>query len=177
MQPIYIVGYMGAGKSTVGLMLARKLGYQFVDTDIFIEARFRRSIRAMFDEIGEARFRLRERMVIEELSGMENCVIATGGGLPCFHDNMSLLNATGQTIYLEASNEALVKRLVLCKRTRPSICNKTDEEIVAFVEEAMLTRRPIYEQAQYRVPVEELVDKADEERVVDGIMALLKKGN
>ena len=94
MNPIYIIGYMGAGKSTLGRKLAEVLGFDFIDTDIFIESRFRERIVDMFDRIGEEKFRLKEHYVIEELSGMTDCVIATGGGLPCFHDNMKLMKET-----------------------------------------------------------------------------------
>lgn len=169
MKPIYIIGFMGAGKSSVGSLLATLNHLQFIDTDIFLEARFRKSIRDMFVEVGEERFRQREHSVIEELSGMNDTVIATGGGLPCFHNNMALMNETGKTVYLEASDEALFDRLCLCKRTRPAICNLSEEEIREFVHATMLKRRPVYEQAQYRISAEQLMNRDDEVRLAQEI--------
>ncbi|MDO4692586.1 MAG: shikimate kinase [Porphyromonadaceae bacterium] len=162
MNPIFLIGYMGAGKSTIGRKLADELGWSFIDTDIFIEARFRERICDMFTSVGEEVFRRRERVVIEELSGMENCIIATGGGLPCFHGNMDLMNTCGTTLYLSATNEVLAERLELCKRTRPSVRNKTGEELLLHVQEAMSVRDAIYRQAQLEESVNELRNEEDE---------------
>lgn len=162
MNPVFLIGYMGSGKSTIGRKLADELGWQFIDTDIFIEARFRQRVSDMFDSVGEAVFRRRERVVIEELAGMQDCVIATGGGLPCYNNNMELLLTSGLTVYLSASDEALTKRLELCKRTRPSIRHKSGEELLVHVEEAMRVRRPIYNQARLIQTVEHLSSPEDE---------------
>lgn len=167
MNPIYIIGYMGAGKSTLGRKLAEVLGFDFIDTDIFIESRFRERIVDMFNRIGEEKFRLKEHYVIEELSGMTDCVIATGGGLPCFHNNMKLMKETGITIYLEGSNETISKRLDYCKRTRPTIRHKNKEELRRHVAEAMLHRRPIYEQADLAVSIDHLEDEHDEQQLAE----------
>lgn len=174
MIPIYIVGYMGAGKSTLGRRLATKLGLHFLDTDIFIENRFRQRISDMFAQIGEDRFRQRERYVIEELSGMTDCVIATGGGLPCFNSNMDLLNDTGLSVYLSASNETLTYRLEQCKRTRPTVYDKTGAELAQHVSEAMAWRRPIYEQAQISVSIDHLRREADEDALADKLADLIR---
>ena len=101
--PIFIVGYMGSGKSTVGRKMADVLGWRFIDTDFFIENRFRKRVADIFRDEGEAVFRRRERVVIEELSGMEDAIIATGGGLPCHSDNITLINKANLTLYLEVS--------------------------------------------------------------------------
>ncbi len=174
MKPIFIIGFMGAGKSTVGRRLAKAMGLKFVDTDLFIESRFRCSISKMFAEVGEERFRKREHIVTEELSGMEDCVIATGGGLPCFSGNMELLNDNGITIYLHATDHTLAQRLCICKRSRPAVCDLSEAEIEAFVCRKMQERRPIYETAQLHISVEQLTDKNDEEAVVAQIIDILK---
>lgn len=145
---IYLIGFMGSGKSTVGRALADALGYDFIDTDTFLETRFRQRIVDMFPAIGEAAFRRRERMILEELLGMERTVIATGGGLPCHEDAMELLRQTGLTIYFRSSAEALAARLELCKRTRPTIRDKSGEELLAFVQETLALRSRIYAQAE-----------------------------
>ncbi len=174
MKAIYLVGYMGAGKSTVGRKLAEKLAFDFIDTDIFLENRFRRRVIDMFAEVGEASFRKRERYAIEDLSGMENCVIATGGGLPCYSDNMSLLLETGLVLYLEASDDCLCKRLELCKRTRPSVKDKSGEELLKHVQEAMQKRRPIYEQAHKSFSIENVNTSQDEWDLVEEIIKEIK---
>lgn len=163
MRPVYLVGYMGSGKSTIGRWLADAMGWRFIDTDVFIETRFRQRVSDMFDSVGEEVFRRRERFIIEELSSMEDCVIATGGGLPCYNDNMDLLNETGLTVYLSANDEVLSRRLELCKRTRPTIRHKSGDELLEHVRQAMAVRRPIYLQAQLVLLVEHL-STVEEER-------------
>ncbi len=175
MKAIYLVGYMGAGKSTVGRKLAEKLGFDFIDTDIFLENRFRRRVIDMFAEVGEASFRKRERYAIEDLSGMENCVIATGGGLPCHSDNMSLLLATGLVLYLDASDDCLCQRLELCKRTRPSVKDKSGQELLQHIQGAMQMRRPIYEQAHKSYSIENIKNSQDEWDLVDEIIKDIKE--
>lgn len=162
MRPIFIIGYMGAGKSTVGRKLADCLGLQFIDTDFFMENRFRQRVVDMFASIGEEAFRRRERVIIEELSGMSDAVIATGGGLPCHFDTMSLLLDSGLTIYLEATDEELAVRLELCKRTRPSIKDKAGAELLEHVRSAMQIRRPTYERAEMRIAVGEIATQEQE---------------
>lgn len=165
MNPIFIIGYMGAGKSTFGRKLASALGLNFIDTDIFIENRFRERIADMFVRIGEDAFRRREHFIIEELSGMTDTVIATGGGIPCYYDNIDLMNASGLTIYLEGSTETLAKRLEYCKRTRPTISHKSGDELLQHVQEAMQVRIAFYTQAQITISIEEIRSDDDEMRL------------
>lgn len=162
MRPIFIVGYMGSGKSTLGRKLAQELALDFIDTDIFIENRFRERIADMFVRIGEEAFRRRERYVIEELSGMTDCIIATGGGLPCFHDNMSLIVDSGLAVYLCATDETLAQRLEHCKRTRPTIREKSGEELLQHVRLAMQVRREHYERAQLTLSIEHIETEEQE---------------
>lgn len=154
--PIFLVGFMGSGKSTIGRHLADALGYRFVDTDVFIETRFRQRILDMFAQHGEATFRLRERMVIEELMSMPDTVFATGGGLPCYEDTMEQLLLSGQVVYLSCSPQVLAARLELCKRTRPTIKDKSGEELLAFVEDMLRLRESIYRQAHHVCPIDEV---------------------
>lgn len=172
--PIFIVGYMGSGKSTVGRKMADILGWRFIDTDFFIENRFRKRVADMFLEDGEAVFRRRERVVIEELSGMEDTIIATGGGLPCHSDNMDLMNEAGLTLYLEVSDEVLAVRLELCKRTRPKVKDKSGDELLSHVREEMAIRGDIYRKAQIIVNADKLVDEADERKLVIQIVEDLR---
>lgn len=175
MKPIFIVGYMGSGKSTLGRKLAELLGLNFIDTDVFIENRFKQRIVDMFPLIGEEAFRRREHTIIEELSGMTDCVLATGGGLPCYHNNMALMLESGLTIYLEASPEALAQRLELCKRTRPTIKDKTGQELYAHIQEALALRSPIYEQAHWRVSIEHVCDKETETLLAEDLAKRIER--
>ncbi|SJZ95717.1 shikimate kinase [Porphyromonas crevioricanis] len=173
-EPIYLVGYMGSGKSTVGRYLADILGFRFIDTDFFIENRFRQRVQDMFASVGEEVFRRREKVVIEELSGMTNAVIATGGGLPCFHNNMQLMNDTGITVYLKVTNEILAKRLELCGGTRPSVKGKKGDVLLHHVVEAMAVRAPIYDTAKLVAPADTLMTDSDERRLATQIAAELR---
>ncbi len=153
---------MGAGKSTLGRKLADELNLQFIDTDTFIENRFRERIRDMFLRVGEEAFRLKEHYVIEELSGIQDCIIATGGGLPCFHNNMEIMKSSGLTLYLEASPEQLAERLELCKRTRPTIYNKEGTELLQHIKEALSIREITYQKADLIVSIASVVNAESE---------------
>lgn len=162
MTTIYLIGFMGSGKSTVGRPLAEALGYDFIDTDTFLETRFRQRITDMFATHGEETFRRRERMILEELAGMERTIIATGGGLPCHGDAMELLNQTGLTIYFQCPPEDLAARLELCKRTRPTIRDKAGDELLDFVRTKLAEREGIYSQAQLIRPIGHITTRAEE---------------
>lgn len=156
---LYLVGYMSAGKSTVGRTLAELLGYEFVDTDIYIESRFRQRVSDLFRLHGEEYFRQKERMILEEIAGLPDAIIATGGGLPIYHDNMDLLLESGTVLYLRYSSEALAQRLELTKRTRPSVAHLSGEPLRQHVEEAMRLREPIYSQAHQIIDMEALAEQ------------------
>jgi len=144
----YLIGYMGSGKTTIGKKLAKKLGFQFVDVDCFIESRQRKTINEIFSEKGEDAFRLMEHNALEEISLFENVIISTGGGAPCFHNNIELMNKNGFTIYLKTSPEELAKRLNKNKNKRPLLRDKTPEEMLAFIAENLEKRDYYYNQAQ-----------------------------
>ena len=98
---IFLTGYMGAGKTTLGKAFARELNIPFIDLDWYIEERFHKSIRELFIERGEASFRELERTMLHEVAEFENVIISTGGGTPCFFDNMEYMNDNGQTVFLD----------------------------------------------------------------------------
>ena len=128
MRPIFLIGYMGSGKTAVGRSLACRYGIEHIDLDWRIEQRFHQKISDMFATIGEGGFRRRERNMLHEVMGMENVVISVGGGTPCFFDNMELMNAVGKTIYLQASVGVLIKRIAWSQNKRPMVANKTQED-------------------------------------------------
>ncbi len=145
---VYLIGFMGCGKSTLGKRVAAQLGYQFIDLDTYIEQKYMTTIHQLFEKQGEAYFREIESKSLHEINGYE-LVIATGGGTPCFHNNMEWMNKNGTTIYLELSNEALFSRLVGAKYKRPSVKNLDETQLKEFISTKMAERIIIYQQAQH----------------------------
>jgi shikimate kinase len=148
-QKFFLIGYMGSGKTTTGKQLAKQLNLQFIDIDMFIENRYCKSISAIFEEKGEAVFREIERKILLEILDFENVVISTGGGTPCFFDNMDLMNQSGITIYLKTSVAELTERLKNEKQKRPLIKNKDSEEIKTYVAANLEKREHFYNQAAF----------------------------
>lgn len=142
---------MGSGKSHLGWKLANHLGVQFVDMDNYIEERNCKTIPQIFAEEGEAEFRKKERKALEELAEFTDIVIATGGGAPCFFDNIDLMNKTGKTIYLNIDPQILADRLLKSKTERPLIKGKSREELISFIDETLNKRNEFYKQAQYQI--------------------------
>ena len=166
---IYLIGFMGSGKTTIGKPLAAKLGYQFIDQDDVIEKRYKMSISEVFATVGEPKFRETEREVLAELSQLENAVIATGGGCPCFFNNMEFMNLHGLTIYLKGDPKTLVNRLKDSHGTRPLIKDKNESELIQYVTEKLTERDPFYSKAKHTVQAINLK--------VDDIVLLLSKLN
>ena len=150
MKPIFLIGYMGSGKTTLGRALSLFMNKEFIDLDIYIEARFRHSIKELFNERGEEGFRNIERNMLHEVGEFEDVVIACGGGTPCHFDNMDFMNEKGLTVLLKASHEALMRRLTIptAKSKRPIIANKTNEELSQFIIDALEQRATHYNQAK-----------------------------
>ncbi|MCB0429715.1 MAG: shikimate kinase [Flavobacteriales bacterium] len=153
---IFLIGYMGCGKTTIGKKLARKLGWQFVDMDAWIEARTGMSIPDIFEKKGEEVFRSLEHEAVVELSVRNRLVVATGGGAPCFNNNMDLMNDDAITIYIKMTPEALVYRLQHAKEVRPLVKGKSPDELLAYIKEHLASRKPFYEQAALVVTGENL---------------------
>ena len=120
---IFLIGFMGCGKSTLGKKLALKLGYTFVDIDKEIERMVNMSISEYFQKHGEEAFRELESSALKTINLPENSIIATGGGAPCFFDNLQWMNENGTTIYLSLSPKALAKRLENDTEQRPVLQN------------------------------------------------------
>ncbi|MGE0018061.1 MAG: shikimate kinase [Draconibacterium sp.] len=148
---IYLIGYMGCGKSTLGKRLAKHLNLQFVDMDHYIEMRNHKTVPQIFAEEGETEFRKKERKALEELADFSDIVIATGGGAPCFFDNIELMNNTGTTIYMNIDPAILADRLMNSKTERPLIKGKSKEELTYFIDEMLKKRGPFYSQAKFEI--------------------------
>ena len=150
---IILIGYMGAGKTTVGRQLALALGCSFYDLDWYIEMRYHRTVAQLFAERGEEGFRELEHNMLHEVAEFENIVLSCGGGTPCFYDNMQYLNAQGETIYLKVEPATLAQHLEMGKVERPLIKGKTKEDLVRHIQESLQQREHFYLQAKHEVDV------------------------
>lgn len=150
---IILIGYMGAGKTTLGKALSKALDIPFYDLDWYIENRMHQTIKQLFDERGEDGFRKIEHAMLHEVAEFENVIISCGGGTPCFYDNMAYMNRQGETVYLKASPEVLYAHLKMGKTVRPLLLNKTPEEVNAFIREQLRLREPYYIQAKHVLDV------------------------
>lgn len=152
MSRIFLIGYMGSGKSTIGRLLAQRLNFQFVDTDKWIEAKKRSTVSAIFEQEGEVAFRLLEKNALREVGEFENTIIATGGGIPCFFDNMQYMNKKGITVYLKWSAEDLEKRLIADNTNkRPLLAKYNEKELLEYIQRGLTEREPYYSEAQLTV--------------------------
>lgn len=166
MTRIFLIGYMGVGKTTAGRELAKSLNLEFVDLDHFIQTRYNKTISQLFEQFGEEGFREIENKILREVAEFEDVVISTGGGAPCFYDNMKIMNTAGITIYMKASPELLSERLNLCKEKRPLIKDKSEEELLLFVKENLNRRESYYSQAKIIFEANELVNREDVDKYV-----------
>ena len=147
---IFLTGYMGAGKTTLGKAFARELNVPFIDLDWYIEERFHKSIRELFAERGEASFRELERSMLHEVSEFEDVIV-----------------------FLDVHPDILFNRLRVATRQRPILQGKTDEELRSFIVEALDKRAPFYSQARYRFDAGRLESRRQIAGSVQELRALL----
>ena len=151
-QRVFMVGYMGVGKSTSGARLAKLMGLSFFDTDAVLRERHGCSITQLFEERGEPEFRRMEQEVLHALvREHQQVLISTGGGTPCHADNMEFMRAHGTVVYLQMSADELVQRLEGRADQRPLIAGVSPEAMPAFVTGHLAEREPIYSQAHITV--------------------------
>jgi len=170
---IYLIGFMGVGKSTFGKKLARSLGYRFIDLDSIFEKKYKIRIDDFFGKYDEALFRKLEHDALKESFSSRNTVIATGGGSPCFFNAMEKINQKGMSVYLEMSPAAIAHRLTHAKKPRPLIKDKTGDELCAVIEQKLKERIRFYEQAHFTVDAISI----DAKEVVELLKANSKKQN
>lgn len=150
MHRIFLVGYMGSGKTAMGKLLAKRLGLTFIDLDNYIENKFRCTIAEIFQQDGEAGFREIEKQCLHEVAEIEDVVIATGGGAPCFFDNMDFMNRCGETIYIKLTPEHLAKRLSSSKSgVRPLLQDKSGDDLLQHITQTLKNREPFYMQSKH----------------------------
>lgn len=147
-ERIYLIGFMAAGKTTVGRKLAAELGYRFLDLDDFFEERYKIDIHTFFGKYGEKLFRSLEHERLMKTFDMKKVVVATGGGTPCYLDSMEEINKNGTSVYLEMTPKAIASRLETAARKRPLVEGKSGEDLIRYIQEKMEERIPYYKKAQ-----------------------------
>ena len=165
---IYLIGYMGAGKTTISKFLANELHLPFYDTDQEIEKNEGKSVFDIFKKDGELHFRMLETELLKNIN--ENSIIACGGGLPIYNNNIGLINSKGISIYLKASNNYLFNRLKNEKQSRPLIANKTDTELKFYIKNELQIRNSFYNLANYTI----LIDNKSIDRLLREINSLIR---
>ena len=152
---------MGCGKSTMGNAVARLTGVQFIDLDNYIEGRYHMTVKEIFAKHGEDGFRDIERRMLQEVSDFEDVLVACGGGTPCFFNNMEYMNEHGTTVFLNTPIPRLHSRLMRGRHKRPLIADKSDEELLVFIKEALAKRMEHYSKAQIEFSSERLENKSE----------------
>lgn len=152
---IILIGFMGCGKSTLGKKIAEKLSFSFVDMDAEIEKQEKISISEIFKTKGEEHFRALEHQMLLSFVSKTNLVISTGGGTPCFYNNMEIINSIGKSIYIDLPAETLAQRLENEKSKRPLIADLSKEELLLYIQKKLNERKAFYALAQIEFsPVE-----------------------
>lgn len=169
---LFLVGYMGCGKSSLGRKVARRGAMRFVDMDSLIEEREGASVSDIFYYQGEEYFRMREREIIEEIAAEDgDVVVSTGGGVPTWRDNMARMNEVGECVYLRRTAEQIASRLSPHGRQkRPKLRGLNDEELVAFMTANMAEREPYYSQAKHCIDCASMSD----EELIEKILSVAK---
>ena len=155
MDRIYLVGYMGAGKTTAAKRIANRLGWEVVDTDALFEEKYKISVDGFFQTYDEALYRKLESEILKSTERLEHTVISTGGGTACFFDNMDWMNLHGLTVFMRISPESVVDRVLHSRHKRPLARGKSEAELKEYVGWHYASRLPFYEQAQITVKSED----------------------
>ena len=142
---------MGCGKTTWSKKLAAHLGYEFLDMDTLLQDKAGMTIPEYFAQHGEDAFRKLESTLLKETEYPENTIVSTGGGLPCFFDNLQWMNANGKTLYIKLDPKTLASRLENAKTERPILQGKKGDELIAFITEKLAEREGFYLQASHWV--------------------------
>ncbi len=170
---IFLVGYMGCGKSTIGRKLSSRLGWRLIDTDSYVEQQSGMKIAQIFERYGEEHFRELERAALESvMASGESCIVSTGGGLPAWRDNMEVMNEAGVTIYISRSAENIASRLSAAGRAkRPKLRGLSDDELITYMSENIALRDPIYRRSSLKIDAVPLGDGRILDLIVEFVAA------
>jgi shikimate kinase len=149
-EHIILVGMPGSGKSNLGFFLSKLMWMPFIDTDYYISVKEKKSVAMIFAEYGEDYFRKIEQQILQEIVEKEPSIISTGGGMPCFYNNMDIMNGSAITVYLEVPPEKLFEHLKYDNK-RPLIKNKNDKELMDYIIDSLGQRKLYYEKADITI--------------------------
>ena len=175
MKRIFLVGYMGCGKTTLGRAFAKATGLSFIDLDWYIEERAHRTISQLFSEEGEEGFRRLERRMLHEVAEFEDVVVACGGGTPCFSDNMDYMEQAGTTVFLDASQDVLFRRLRIASAGRPLLKGKSDTELREIIASGVESRMKWYGKAKFHIDASRLENRPQIAQTVQALSAMLEE--
>ena len=168
---IVLIGFMGSGKTTVGKLLANALDMDFIDMDSYIEEEQKCTVKEIFEEKGQDVFRKLESIALSDILAKPNkVIISTGGGAPCFHNNMDIIKSKSLSVYLKVGSKQLVRRLINDTQ-RPLLQNKTDKELLSYVKLTLREREKEYVKADIRVRAVDTPD-ALVKRIIKNILKL-----
>lgn len=168
---LYLIGYMGCGKSTIGRKIARYAHLRFVDTDSLVEQREQATVADVITYHGEEYFRGVEHSVLQSTAEEDDLVVSTGGGLPVWGDNMARIGELGVSIYLRRSPQNIISRLSpYGRQKRPKFRGLNDEQLLAFMTSHMAEREPIYSQADITIECDTMTDN----EIIDLILSKIK---
>ena len=170
---IVLIGYMGAGKTTLGKALAQSMGLQFYDLDWWIEEKSGCTITQIFAQQGEDAFREIERQALHEVMEKDDIVLSVGGGTPCFFDNIDYMNHQAHTIYLNASVETLKTHIRMGGSKRPLVDGKSDEELTEYITASLQKREIYYRQATFQVQIATITREEQIDNYVKEIMQIV----
>ena len=173
MVRVFLMGFMGAGKTTLGKALAKDLGVSFIDLDQYIESRFMKSVTQIFASRGEQGFREIESRLLREVGEFDDVIVSCGGSTPLIGDNMEYMLQHGQTVYLKCNNDTLLRRLKAARSQRPLIASKNDQELALFIESETARREPGYLKAEYICPGDRLESRDQISETIEYIENLL----
>lgn len=157
---------MYSGKSTMGKKLAKAMNLKYIDTDNVIETKYNITISSFFEKYGEDLFREFEHKILLESIKEDNVIISTGGGLPCFCNNMELIKQNGISIYLNMSPLSIIHRINNSKKKRPLLQNKSPEELQNYIETLLKQREIFYNQATLKIKGENINIKEIQDKIL-----------
>ena len=170
---LYLIGYMGTGKSTIGRKVAKRTELPFLDTDKMVEEAEGAEVADIITYAGEEYFRKAERSVLEKTFEVESAVISTGGGLPVWSDNQAQIAEYGVSVYLKRTPEQIISRLSPYGRyKRPKLRGLNDEELLQVISEGIAEREPIYSKADIVIDCSQMSDW----EIVDNLCEYIKSG-
>lgn len=142
---------MGSGKTTLGKILAKQLNLDFIDLDLYIESKYNLSIHEIFDKYGEDEFRLIEWSNLNTVSKLNNVIISTGGGTPCFFNNIDFMNVNGITVFFDEDIDVIYNRLLNDKSNRPLISNLSNSDLYNYISNKLNERKKYYNKSKLKI--------------------------